>query len=87
METSAGGSIHICVDPNAPHDEGCGFWEGGACCCKPGMAAALETVHCHECNFMHGSGYNRCNCLGRCICEREEGCSCIGHVPPAAGAA
>jgi hypothetical protein len=75
----------ICVtaDPNAPHDEDCGFWHGFACRCKPEMEAALHTEHCHECDFLHGSGYNRCNCLGKCICDRleEEGCPCIGRLP------
>jgi hypothetical protein len=75
--------VIIDVDPNASHDEDCGFWEGGACRCKPEMAAALEHDHCHECDFMHGSGYNRCNCGGYCICERleEEGCPCVGSIP------
>jgi hypothetical protein len=69
------------IDPNAPHDEDCGFWHGGACVCKPEMRDALEREHCHECDLLHGSGYNRCNCLGKCICDREEGCPCVGRLP------
>ena len=74
-------SLFIDTDPNAPHDEDCGFWHGGFCNCKPEMVKALETTHCHECDFMHGSGDNRCNCGGLCICERLEDCPCIGRVP------
>lgn len=69
--------VSIDVDPNAPHDEDCGFWEGGACRCDPEMLAALERDHCHECDFLHGSGYNRCSCVGYCICDREAGCPCF----------
>jgi hypothetical protein len=76
-------TVFIDVDPNAPHDEDCGFWHGFACRCKPEMEKALHVHHCHECDFEHGSGYNRCNCHGFCICERliEENCPCIGTVP------
>lgn len=76
-------TIFIDIDPNAPHDEDCGFWSGFACRCKPEMEKALDVHHCHECDFEHGSGYNRCNCHGLCICERliEENCPCIGTVP------
>jgi hypothetical protein len=76
-------TVFIDIDPNAPHDEDCGFWHGFACRCKPEMEKALHVHHCHECDFEHGSGYNRCNCHGFCICERliEENCPCIGTVP------
>lgn len=66
------------VDPNAPHDEDCGFWHGFSCACKPEMCRAMEIDHCHECDYLHGSGYNRCSCNGECVCEREPGCPCIG---------
>jgi hypothetical protein len=74
-------AVFVDVDPNAPHDEDCGFWHGGACTCNAEMREALDRHHCHECNYLHGSGYNRCNCGGFCICERLPGCPCIGHVP------
>lgn len=80
-EEGEGGMTFIDIDPNAPHDEDCGFWHGGCCTCKPEMRRALEITHCHECDFVHGSGLNRCICNGFCFCQREEGCPCIDRVP------
>lgn len=74
-------AIFIDVDPYAPHDEDCAFWDGGFCQCKPEAREALERTHCHECDFVNAVGMGaRCNCVGKCICERLEGCPCVGHL-------
>lgn len=77
-EHGRSGHIFVDIDSNAPHDEDCWFWEGGACVCKPEMRRAMEVDHCHECDYLHGSGYNRCSCDGKCVCDREPGCPCVG---------
>jgi hypothetical protein len=77
-------TIFIDLDPNAPHEEECSFWHGGTCDCNDEMRAARDREHCHECDFVNSySGSARCNCDGKCICERleEEGCPCIGRLP------
>jgi hypothetical protein len=71
-------TIFIDLDPFAPHKEDCGFWHGGACNCNEESRRALATKHCHECDYMNAFGMEaRCNCQGKCICERLEGCPCV----------
>lgn len=82
----------ICLDydPQGSHREGgdneCNWWHGGVCDCRPEMVASLAVKqHCHECNFVSCYGGDTpCNCNGRCICAREEGCPCVsdGLDPP-----
>lgn len=74
-------TLFIDVDPNAPHDEDCGFWHGFACQCKPEMKKALYMSHCTECDFQHGSGYNRCNCGGYCLYPSDAEHECELGVP------
>jgi hypothetical protein len=77
------GGICIDYDPQGPHREGeneCNWWHGGVCDCRPEMVAASAREHCHECNFVNAyDGATPCNCLGRCICDREEDCPCPGR--------
>lgn len=76
--------IFVEVDPNAPHKEDCNFWHGGWCDCNEESRAALARDHCHECDWMNAySGSALCNCRGKCICERLEGCPCIGKLEAA----
>lgn len=77
-------SVFIDVDPHAPHKEECSFWHGGTCDCHPAMIASRAVErHCHECDFVNSySGSAACNCKGFCICEREEGCPCVGKIEP-----
>lgn len=71
--------VMIDIDHWAPHAEECGFWHGWPCNCNDESRAALARWHCHECDYVNGSGYNPCNCRGTCICDREPGCPCIEH--------
>lgn len=74
-------TIFVEVDPNAPHKEDCNFWHGGVCDCTEESKAAMARAHCHECDWMNSySGSAICNCRGNCICERLEGCPCIGKL-------
>lgn len=77
-------SVFVDVDPHAPHKEECSFWHGGTCDCHPAMIASRAVErHCHECDFVNSySGSAACNCKGFCICEREEGCPCVGKIEP-----
>jgi hypothetical protein len=69
--------ILIDIDPFAPHSEACSFWHGGGCDCHPDALAAREVAHCHECDYVNAPSGARCNCRGRCICDREPDCPCV----------